>query len=120
MGEPQYGVRPRAAGRVAGEAVVEHMDEAILRVAQSRPIHLGCRDRLVVVGVDVPDRFEPDDTVGKPSISSIIRLPQPASPADASSRPAFSSSVEALSIWAVEVRIAFASACVTASAPSCS
>ena len=45
---------------------------------------------------------------------------QPSSPAPASASPFFSSFAEALSIWAVDVRIAFASAPATASAPSCS
>ena len=45
---------------------------------------------------------------------------QPASPADASFRPAFSSFAEALSIWAIEVRIALVSVFATVSAPTCS
>jgi hypothetical protein len=73
MGEPQQSVLPCAARRVAGEAVVEHVDEANFRATLQRTLDLRARDRLVVGGFDLPDRLEPDDTVGSPSSSSIIR-----------------------------------------------
>jgi len=41
MGEPEQDVPPRAAGGVAGEAVVEHVDEADLRVALQRMLDAG-------------------------------------------------------------------------------
>ena len=43
MSESDQGVLPRAAGRVAGEAIVEHVDEADLRVSLECVLHLGCR-----------------------------------------------------------------------------
>ena len=120
MGEAQHGVLPCAPGGVAGEAVVEHVDEADLRVPLQRVLDRRRCDCFVVAGSDLPDGFESNDPVGKPSISWIIALLQPASPADASFSPAFSSFAEALSIWAIEVRIASVSVLATASAPSCS
>ena len=60
---------------------------------------------------------------GRPRLSEASsryprRPPQPASPAPASSSPAFSSFALALSIWAVDLRIAFASVSSTTSACS--
>ena len=49
MGEPQQSVLPCAAGRVAGEAIVEHVDEANLRVTLQRTLDLRRRDRLIVL-----------------------------------------------------------------------
>src|SRR4029077_743577 len=53
-------------GGVAGEAVVEHVDEADLRTLPERVLHRRGRDRVVVGRFDLANGLKPDDTVGKP------------------------------------------------------
>ena len=61
MGEPEHGVLPCAPGGVPGKAVVEHVDQANLRVPLQRLLHRGRRDRLVVGRFDLPDGLALDE-----------------------------------------------------------
>lgn len=65
MGEAKECVLPDPSGGVAGEAVVEHVDQANPSMSLEGAIHRRHSDRVVICRFDLPDCLESHDTFGK-------------------------------------------------------